>query len=278
MLLRRACLKPKAKLRVEAVTPILLIGAGALGVSILKGIAIAGHMDLSAIMVCDLNPSDALKAFGVALNPSPERLMAAKTVILAVKPQAWQTVAETYSPLIDSAACLVSVMAGVKTEDLARAFEGCEIARVMPTTGVATAKGVASIFAPQHKARAAAHYIFDAIATTVDLDAEDLIDAATAVSGSGPAYVYAFVRALEAAAKETGLSAQDAKILARATLIAAAHLLDVEGSEPDDLIKKVMSPGGTTEAGIKVLCAENGIDALLSRTVNAALLRAKALG
>jgi pyrroline-5-carboxylate reductase len=258
--------------------PILIIGAGALGGAILKGLKVAGLLKPEFIMVCDLNPSDEVRSLGLILNPPLELVSKAKTIILAVKPQIWRKVAADYKAHIDKNVTIISVMAGVRTTSIAEAFGVTDISRVMPTTGVATSRGVASIFALSARALKTSRFIFEAIATTVVLDNEDLIDAATAVSGSGPAYVYAFVRALEKAANLTGLKAEDAKILARATLISAANLLDVTGEDPDILIKRVTSPGGTTEAALQILCSANGIDDLLERSIMAALDRAKALG
>ncbi len=262
--------------------PILLIGAGALGSSILRGFRVQGHVKPSEVMILDLLPGDEAQAYmreGAHLNPSPEDWKLAKTVILAVKPQGWHAVAQILSGNLDPNAVLISVMAGVQTQNLKHAFPGHPIARVMPTTGVATGRGVASIYAEWPDALNAARAMFEPMAAGVLLKDENLIDSATAVSGSGPAYVYAFVRALEKAALETGLDANEARILARATLVSAANLLDQSGAEPDDLIRSVASPGGTTEAALKVLCYEgSGIDELMSASVRAAHKRAKELG
>lgn len=262
--------------------PILLVGAGALGSSILKGFRIQGQATPQDVMIVDLLPGDEAQAWmrdGAQLNPPPDDWHRAKTVILAVKPQGWHAVAQILHGNLDPHAVLISVMAGVQTHNLKHAFAGHPIARVMPTTGVATGKGVASIYAERPEALEAARALFEPMAASVLLDDESLIDSATAVSGSGPAYVYAFVRALEKAALETGLNGDEARILARATLVSAAKLLDESGAEPDDLIRKVASPGGTTEAALKVLCYEgSGIDELMSASVRAAHKRAKELG
>ncbi|MGZ3305681.1 MAG: pyrroline-5-carboxylate reductase family protein, partial [Asticcacaulis sp.] len=237
--------------------PVLLVGAGALGSSVLKGFRIAGHATPSEVMIVDLKPGDEPKAWaadGARLNPPPESWSEARTVLLAVKPQGWHAVAAILNGNLRPDAVLVSVMAGVQTPSLMQAFKGHAVARVMPTTGVATGKGVASIFAPSPEALEAARGLFGPMAATVILAEEAQMDSATAVSGSGPAYVYAFVRALERAGVETGLSRSHARDLARGTLVSAARLLDATGEEPDDLIAKVASPGGTTEAALNVLC------------------------
>lgn len=262
--------------------PILLIGAGALGSSLLKGFRIAGNAAPSEVMILDLQPGDEAKAWaadGAQLNPVPEDWGAARTIVLAVKPQGWHAVAAILSGNIADEAVIVSVMAGVTTLQLKQAFAGHPVARVMPTTGVATGKGVATLFSDSDAGMAAARGLFGPIAKTVELADESHMNSATAVSGSGPAYVYAFVRALEKAGRATGLSSSHARDLARGTLISAARLLDQTGEEPDDLIQKVASPGGTTEAALQVLCKDGaGLDELVLAAVEAAHRRSKELG
>ncbi len=263
-------------------TPILLIGAGALGSSILKGFRISGHAVPSDLMILDLLPGDEAQGWmrdGARLNPTPDEWHAAKTIILAVKPQGWHAVAQILNGNLDNDAVIISVMAGVTTEHLGMAFAGHAIARVMPTTGIATGKGVASLFAANDAGMNVARALFAPMAKTVELTDESQMNSATAVSGSGPAYIYAFVRALEKAGRENGLSSSHARDLARGTLVSAARLLDETGEEPDALIKKVASPGGTTEAALNVLCKPGeGLDDLVLSAVNAAHKRAKELG
>ncbi|OYW83087.1 MAG: pyrroline-5-carboxylate reductase [Asticcacaulis sp. 32-58-5] len=264
-----------------SVTPILLVGAGALGSSILKGFRRSGHIAPSDVMILDLKPQDEAQSYaadGANLNPPPELWAQAKTIIIAVKPQSWRDMAKMFDAKLNPEAVLISVMAGVRTQDLAEVLAPVSVARVMPTTGVATGKGVASIYASDPHALEAARFVFEPIAATAILSDEGLIDAATAVSGSGPAYVYAFARSLEKAALSVNLTPADARTLARATLISAARLLDETGEEPDDLIRKVASPGGTTEAGLRVLCADGGLDDLIKATVEAAFNRSRELG
>jgi pyrroline-5-carboxylate reductase len=261
--------------------PILLVGAGALGSALLKGMKVAGHVEPSDLIILDLKPqAEALACAeaGARLNPAPETLSEAGFVILAVKPQVWRTAAEWLAPHLKPTAIVSSVMAGVRTADLMDVFKR-DIVRIMPTTGMATGKGVASLYSPDEAAYLAAQALFGPMAVTVRLEVESQMDAATAVSGSGPAYVYAFARALERAALAADLPADTARTLARATLISAANLLDVTGEEPDALITKVASPGGTTEAALKVLCAAgSGLDELVEAAVRAAVRRSIELG
>ncbi len=168
---------------------------------------------------------------------------------------------------------IVSIAAGVRTADLAAVFAR-PIARVMPTTAVSIRKGVATLYGETAQARAAAHALFDAVATVVEVEDEALIDAATAVSGSAPAYLYAFIEALEAAGEAVGLPRGAAETLARATLIGAAALLEQTGEEPAELRRQVTSPGGTTAEALKVLMGEGGLDPLLRDAVQAAVRRA----
>lgn len=254
---------------------VLVVGGGALGGAILTGLKAAiGNLDDFAVL--EPNPSDALLALGVDINPAD--LKGFSAVLMAVKPQIWRDVAAPLVPRLLQKVLVLSVMAGVKNNALSDVFGTPNVARIMPTTGVATTRGVASIFSDHEPSKQLALRLFEAIATTVVLEREDLIDVATAVSGSGPAYVYAFTQALTEAGIRKGLPEATAKTLAEATLISAAHLLDQSGQSPEFLINKVASKGGTTEAGLKVLRSENGINALVAATVSAAHNRAKEMG
>jgi pyrroline-5-carboxylate reductase len=211
---------------------------------------------------------------GARLNPPDAALVEARTVLLAVKPQTWRAATAPVAPLLHKDAVVVSIAAGVPVRDLAQVFAGHAIARVMPTTAVAIAKGVASIFAEDPAARARAHALFDPVAVSVDLEDEGLIDVATAVSGSAPAYWYALIEALEAAGEGQGLPPQAARALVRATMISAGALLEHTGEEPAELRRQVTSPGGTTQAALDVLNALDGFPRLAAEAVAAAVRRA----
>ena len=147
----------------------------------------------------------------------------------------------------------------------------------MPTTAVAIRQGTASIFAPDAEAKARARALFEPVATVVDLDDEELMHAATGVSGSAPAYLYAFVEALEAAGRSAGLAEADAKALARATISGAAALLAQSGEDPAELRRQVTSPGGTTAEALKVLMGEHGLGPLMDEAVAACVRRSREL-
>lgn len=260
-------------------TPILLLGAGRMGGALIDGWRKAGAISLSDILVRDPHPTPELTALsGLAINPPDHDLGRASTVLLAVKPQLWREAAAQAAPHLAPDAIIVSIAAGVAAADISEAFGGRRVARVMPTTAVAIGQGTASLFAADPEARARARALFAPVASVVDLDDETLMHAATAVSGSAPAYLYAFIEALEAAGVKSGLSYDAARTLARSTISGAAALLAISGEDPAELRRQVTSPGGTTEAALKVLMNDGGLEPLLAEAVLAAVRRSKELG
>ena len=263
------------------ITPILMLGAGRMGGAILEGWRRVGVFPAGEVMVVDPQPGEAALAAeqgGARLNPPDADLALAKTVLLCVKPQIWQEAAAQVQPALSADAVIVSIAAGVRADDLSRGFGGRTVARVMPTTAAAIGEGTASLYAEDPTARACARALFAPLGTVVDLSDETLMHAATAGSGSGPAYLYAFVEALEAAGAGAGLPPHDAAKLARSTIIGAALLMARPGSDPAELRRQVTSPGGTTEAALNVLLGEKGLPSLLRDAVGQAVRRSKALG
>jgi pyrroline-5-carboxylate reductase len=262
-------------------TPILVLGAGHMGGALIEGWLVTGAFQARDLIIVDPKAGEAAHAAvasGGWLNPPDAVLAEASSVVLAVPPQVWREAAAEVAPRLAKGAVVVSVAAGVKTADLSAAFTPRPVVRVMPTTGVAVGKGAVAIFADNAAARAVAHALFDPVATTVDLDDEALMDAAVAVSGSAPAYLYAFMEALAAAGVTEGLNPEAAKALVRATVVGAAALLDRGTEDPADLRRKVASPGGTTEAALTVLLGEPGLERLLAETAAAAARRSRELG
>ena len=145
-------------------------------------------------------------------------------------------------------------------------------------TPAAIGQGTASLYADDPAALARACALFEPLGVVVPLTDEALMHAATAASGSAPAYLYAFIEALEAAGATAGLSPKDAQRLARSTITGAAALLARGGEEPAELRRQVTSPGGTTQAALDVLLAAEGLPALLREAVAAAVRRSKELG
>jgi pyrroline-5-carboxylate reductase len=263
------------------ITPILMLGCGRMGGAMVEGWLRAGAFNASDVMIRDPQPGPAALAAqqaGAALNPDDSELARAATVVLAVKPQLWREAAAEASPWLGSGAVIVSIAAGVRSGDIAQEFGGRCVARVMPTTAAAIGQGTASLYADDPAALARAHALFEPLGAVVDLTDEGLMHAATAVSGSAPAYLYAFIEALEAAGAAAGLSPKEAGRLARSTLTGAAALLAQGGEEPAQLRRQVTSPGGTTQAALEVLMGERGLEPLLREAVAAAVRRSKELG
>ena len=259
-------------------TPILLLGAGRMGGALIAGWRRAEAVDFSQLMIRDPAPGPEAALSGARLNPDDAMLGRARTVVLAVKPQVWREAAGAVAPHLAADAIVVSVAAGVATADLARVFGDRKLARVMPTTAAAIGHGTASVYSADAEARARAHALLGPVGTVVDLDDEELMHAATAVSGSAPAYLYAFVEALEAAGVSIGLPQDAARALARATVAGAAALMAETGEDPAVLRAQVTSPGGTTEAALKVLMGEGGLADLVGRAAAAAAARSRELG
>lgn len=260
---------------------VLLVGAGRMGGAMIEGWRIAGPVSMDELIVRDPHPSpEAQRAAqdGAMLHPADSDLARAATVVLAVKPQLWRQVAAEIEPFLAPDAIVVSVAAGVAGADIAAALGGRAVARVMPTTAVAIGQGAVTIHSDSDEARARAHALFATLGSVVDVEDEMLMHAATAVSGSGPAYLYAFVEALEAAGVAAGLPAVEAATLVRATVSGAAALMAAGDTPPVELRRQVTSPGGTTAAGLQVLIGDGDLQKLLAETVAAAVRRSNELG
>lgn len=258
---------------------VVLVGCGRLGAAIVEGWLATGTVDPPNLII--LTPSEkpvaeAARARGARVNPPPAELTAAEAVVLAVKPALWRTAVEPLAGRLSVDTTLVSVMAGVRAGDLEAATELSRIARVMPTTAVAQARGVAALWSDQPKARETARSLFGRIADMVDLDAEDQMDAATAVAGSAPAFLYAFTEALARAGEAQGLPGAAAARLARGALRSAGSGADT-GEALDALIARIASPGGTTRAGLEAMAATGDLDRVAEGAVAAAVKRAASL-
>jgi len=257
---------------------VVLVGCGRLGSAMLEGWLTTGAVEARDLII--LSPSEkpaagTARAKGARVNPSLEALGEAKTVVLAVKPAKWR---EALAPLVahlNPEAVLVSVMAGVAAVDLS-AVTGRPVARVMPTTAVAQAQGVAAVWSADAEARAVAGRLFAPVADVAPLEDEALMDAATAVAGSAPAFIYAFVQALAQAGEAQGLSAEAAARLARGALRSAGAGLET-GEGIDALIARIASPGGTTRAGLEAMTDGGDLTRAAEAAVRAAVDRAKSL-
>lgn len=263
---------------------IALVGAGAMGGSLLRAWLDADAIDAGASVVfepaADENLARAAAARGFRLNPEPQSVDV-DVLILALKPQAADAALARYAPLARNA-LVISVMAGVGIARIAAALGApLRIARAMPNLPATIGSGVTALYAPPAVGaadRAAAERLLKAAGETVWVGREDEIDLATAVSGSGPAYVFLLTEALAEAGRAAGLDAAVATRLARATAIGAGALLAADPRSADDLRRAVTSPGGTTAAAIAVLDGEEkALRTLMTAAVAAAARRAREL-
>ena len=201
-------------------------------------------------------------------------------VVLAVKPQQMREVARSLKPLLASQ-LVVTIAAGIRVADLSRWLGGYRrIVRVMPNTPALVHAGISGLYAPAAVGaadRAAAGKILGAVGRVLWLKREEDLDAVTAVSGSGPAYVFYFIEALERAARELGLTAQAAHELAIETFTGAVKLAAQAGEPPEMLRGRVTSKGGTTERALNAMESDRVKDAIV-RAVKAAAERSRELG
>ena len=260
-------------------TSLVLLGAGKMGGAMLEGWLRIG-MNPAGISLFDPHPSDELvglaAAKGMAINPDPASLASVEVLVLATKPQMLDTAAPAVQALIRPETLLISILAGKTLSDLsARLPNATAMIRAMPNlpasvqrgaTGAAAGRGVTGA------QRAMADALLRSIGTVEWLEDEGLIDAVTAVSGSGPAYVFHLVECLAAAGKAAGLPADIAERLARATIEGAGELLHQSPLSPATLRQNVTSPAGTTAAGWSVLMGP--LEPLVVETVAAAKRRA----
>jgi pyrroline-5-carboxylate reductase len=263
---------------------ILLIGAGHMGGALLKGWVASG---LKPVVVVEPNPSPGLrrlaKANGVALHRDVEDVEAnPRACVVALKPQILKTEAARLKPIADSGALMVSIAAGTGIAFLRGAWgKRARIVRAMPNVPGSIGRGISALYAPpaiSRGDRALAQSLLSPLGPTLWLKKELLIDSVTALSGSGPAYVFLMVEALAAAGEAQGLPREQAEQLARATITGAGALLDADTRPPAELRRGVTSPGGTTQAALKILMAKDGLEALMRRAVAAATRRGKELG
>lgn len=260
------------------------IGGGNMARSLIGGLARRG-VDTRTIRVAE--PVAALREalvadFGVqAFERGGDAVAGAGLWLLAVKPQMMRAACEPLAAAAQAQRPLVvSIAAGIPVARLQQWLGGgLPVVRCMPNTPALLGAGVTGLYAGEGvdaAQRARADELLSSAGATVWIDAEPLIDAVTAVSGSGPAYVFLLAEALEAAAVAEGLPAADARTLVVQTLLGAGRMLAEAGEAPAELRRRVTSPGGTTQAAIEAFQA-GGFEALVARAVHAARERGAAL-
>ncbi len=259
---------------------ILLAGAGKMGGALLQGwlsIGIEGRL----IGVLDPQATPALKTLcrerGVALNPSDPA--PPDILVLAIKPQMLDAAAPALAPLVGPDTLLLSVIAGKTLADLAARLPGARaMVRAMPNTPASVGRGITGVHPGadlEGRDRDRVDRLLGAVGRVEWLASEDEVDAVTAVSGSGPAYVFLFAECLGVAGERLGLPPGLARRLARATVEGAGELMFREAAlAPEVLRQNVTSPGGTTAAALDVLLRPQGLQSLLDEAVVAAKRRA----
>lgn len=262
---------------------ITFIGGGNMAAALLGGLA--DKLTAGAnIHVVDIN-ADALarlqQQFGVTIAPQIDAAVAASDVIvLAVKPQQMRDVAAQLRPHVGQQLVL-SIAAGIRGADLSRWLGGhSAIVRTMPNTPALIGQGITGMAAlpgVSPSQREAADAIMRAVGVTVWLDDESLIDPVTAISGSGPAYVFYFIEAMQQAALELGLSSEQARALSLQTFLGASQLALQRSETPDVLRTQVTSKGGTTERALNRM-QELGVKPAIMQAIHAAAERSRELG
>ncbi len=262
------------------INSLVLLGCGKMGSAMLQG-WLANGLEPARVWVVEPTPSDWLRAQGIRLN---EALPAAPTVVLvAVKPQMIRDAVPDLDRFGSGETLFVSIAAGTTLATFAELLgPDAPVVRAMPNTPAAVGKGITALVG-NDKTDAAGMALADGllavVGQTVTLDSETDMDAVTAVSGSGPAYVFHLIETLAAAGEAEGLSPDLVLQLARATVAGAGTLAEASDEGPGQLRVNVTSPGGTTAAALEVLMdEETGFPSLLKKAVKAAADRSRELG
>ena len=262
---------------------ILFIGGGNMATALIGGLSAQASSAPTISVVEPLaEQRQALSSrFGVRCFEAPDaQALDADVIVLAVKPQQMREAAQACARWM-SAQLVISVAAGIRTRDLARWLgDHQRIVRAMPNTPALIGLGITGLCAASGAStddRATADAILRAVGATVWVDDEQLIDAVTAVSGSGPAYVFRFIEAIEHAGIALGLTPADARKLTIATFRGAAELAERSEDPPSTLRERVTSRGGTTAAALAVM-NEGGLGDLIDRAVDAACKRGAEMG
>jgi pyrroline-5-carboxylate reductase len=261
---------------------LVLVGAGKMGSALLDGWLQFG-LKPANVAVIEPSPSPDIRALidrGVRLNPAAEELIDVAAIVIAVKPQVAEQVMPALSPMIAPSTVVISIMAGRTLQFLSRTMRGAgATVRAMPNMPAAIGRGI-TVAVPLHAnsaQRELAHRLLSATGTVEWIEDEALMDAVTAVSGSGPAYVFLLAEALATAGAAAGLPPPLAAQLARETVAGAGELLHRSALEAATLRENVTSPGGTTAAALDVLMGKDGLRPLLTQAVAAATRRSREL-
>jgi pyrroline-5-carboxylate reductase len=263
---------------------LVLVGAGKMGGAMLEG-WLKQKVDPSKLAVVDPAPPDEVKRLiadaGVALNPRLDELADTQVLVIAVKPQNAAEAVPALAPLKRWRPLILSIIAGKRIEFFETYFGAdAAVVRSMPNTPAAIGRGITAMALNRNvgeRQRALAEQLLSAVGEVVTVADERQLDAVTAVSGSGPAYVFLLTECMAEAGRKLGLSEELATRLARATVAGAGELMQRSGMPAATLRQNVTSPKGTTDAALKVLMAENGMMRLFEEALTAAERRSREL-
>jgi pyrroline-5-carboxylate reductase len=261
-------------------TSIYLVGAGRMGGALLRGWLAAG-LPAHALSVHEPHPSPELAALlaekAIPSAPRP----ALDVIVLAVKPQIMNEVLTGIAPVASPATTVLSIAAGRTVASIAAHFPaGTPVVRAMPNLPAEIGRGISAAYANTQvtpKGRELCDVLLRAVGDVAWISGEELMDAVTAVSGSGPAYIFYLAECLAEAGIAAGLPPELAAQLARATVTGAGELLHRSSLPPSQLRENVTSPGGTTAAGLSILMGEQALKDLIRETVAAAARRSREL-
>lgn len=262
---------------------IAFLGGGNMAGALIGGLLAKGYEadSISAVELLPAARESMTTRYKVHVSESADdRTFAADTIVLAVKPQDMRKAVSALSGKLKTQV-VISIAAGIRLEDLSRWLGGyTKLIRVMPNTPALIGAGIAGLYAAPElgkEERARAETILNAVGKTVWVGDESLIDPVTAVSGSGPAYVFYFIESLEKAGVALGLDPEAARTLAIETFVGAARLAAESSEPPGTLRERVTSKGGTTEAALKVF-GEEDLAGRISKALKAASDRGAELG
>lgn len=261
-------------------SPLILVGCGNMGKAMAEGWLKAG-LKPEALYVVDpvasagVFPDVPASSYIDGLDALPDGLIAS-ALVLAVKPQIINDVLTGVSAAVDQSTMIISVAAGVTLVQMERGVgTDAQYVRAMPNTPAAIGAGITGLTAVglPEEGKALAIALMSATGSAVWIESEDQMDAVTAVSGSGPAYVFHLVEAMAAAGVKEGLPKETAMALARQTIIGAGQLLAADPADAATLRERVTSPGGTTAAALSVLMQDEALAELMHKAIKAARIR-----
>jgi pyrroline-5-carboxylate reductase len=267
----------------ELLRSVVLVGCGKMGTAMLRG-WLAGNAAARFLVVePEGAPAELASASNVEWHFTPDALrsgQAPEAVVFAVKPQVVDTVLPHYRCWVRPETVFVSIVAGKTLAGLGRHLGPAPLVRAMPNTAAAIGRAITVACATplvMQRQRQLCDLLFAAIGESAWVEEEELIDVVTAVSGSGPAYVFLLIEALARAGEAEGLPPELALRLARSTVAGSGELACVSRESPAQLRENVTSPGGTTRAALDVLMADDGLEPLIARAVAAAAARSREL-